>query len=49
MKAKRKKDWLETALGGAIIAVTVLDILPGDEIIGVPLGLALILDGQKWL
>ena len=47
--SKKSKDWIETALGAGIIAVTVLDVLPGDEVIGIPLGLALILDGQKWL
>ena len=47
--SKKGKDWLETALGAGIVAVTVFDILPGDEVIGIPLGIALILDGQKWL
>jgi len=46
---KGKKDWLETIAGAAIVAVTIADVLPGDEIIGVPLGIALILDGQRWL
>ena len=50
MKKNKKKDWLEILAGVGIIAVTVGDtpLIP-DEIIGVPLGLALILDGAKWL
>lgn len=45
----KKKDWLEIAAGAAIIGVTVFDIVPADEVIGVPLGAYLILDGFKWL
>jgi hypothetical protein len=46
---KKKIDWLEVAAGGALIAFTVGDVVPGDEIAGVPVGLALILDGMRWL
>lgn len=45
----KKTDWLEIIAGTAIIAVTVGDIVPGDEFIGLPLGAYLILDGFKWL
>jgi hypothetical protein len=43
------KDKTEAFIGAAILAVTWLDLVPGDEIIGTPLGVAMILDGMGWL
>lgn len=43
------KNTSEALLGAGIIAFTWLDLIPGDEVIGTPLGVALILDGMGWL
>lgn len=43
----KKINYGEVGLGAAIIAATVLDIVPGDELLGIPLGLALIFEGMK--
>lgn len=43
------KDYLQAVTGATIIGLTVFNIVPGDEVIGVPLGVALILNGMGWL
>ena len=47
--AKKKMNYLEIALGIGIIAVTVGDVIPGDEVLGIPLGLGLIAHGVGYL
>ena len=41
----KKIDWTRVLLGAGIAAATVTDIIPGDEILGVPIGSYLILEG----
>lgn len=49
-KMKKKKiEWGKIALGGGIIAVVILDVVPGDEPVGIPLGVGLILNGLGYL
>lgn len=43
----RKIDWLQVGVGAALAAGTILDVIPGDEVAGVPLGIGLILHGLK--
>lgn len=45
----KKINWLQVAVGLGIAAATVLDVLPGDEIVGVPLGIGVALDGMGYL
>ena len=42
--------WGEVLAGAGVIALTIGDtpLIP-DEVVGVPLGVALILDGMGWL
>jgi hypothetical protein len=50
MSARQKKvNWGEVGAGAAIIGFSILNIIPGDEIIAWPLGAALILEGLGWL
>jgi len=45
----KKINWLQVAVGLGIAAATVIDIIPGDEVVGVPLGVAVALDGFGYL
>jgi len=45
----KKQNLLEAAAGVGLIALTLADLIPGDEIAGVPVGAMLILDGMRWL
>ena len=47
--SKKKADWGEIIIGGAIIAGTLFDVLPGDEVVGIPLGIVLILKGLHYI
>ena len=43
----KKTNWIEVAIGLLLIAISVINIVPGDEVVAVPLGLLLIADGFK--
>lgn len=46
MSKKRKgKDWTKVGVGAALIIGTALDMIPGDELLGIPIGLGLISSG----
>ena len=38
-------NWGKVIAGVAVIAVSIADIVPGDEVIAVPVGAYLVLDG----
>lgn len=42
-------NWAEVLFGAGIIAVTLGDIVPGDELIGIPSGLFFVADGFGWI
>lgn len=42
MKKKSGNNWLEALAGAALIAASVLDVVPGDELIAVPIGIGMI-------
>jgi hypothetical protein len=44
-----KPNWGKIIAGAAVAGLTLADVIPGDEVVGVPLGVALILDGMGWL
>lgn len=44
-----KTNWLEVMAGVGLASLTILDVVPGDEVAGVPIGLALVFDGFGWL
>jgi hypothetical protein len=44
-KVSKKTNWPEVAIGAGLIAVTILDVIPGDELAGIPIGLGLIAHG----
>jgi len=43
--AKKKINWSKVVVGAAIIGVSIADIVPGDEVIAVPVGAYMLLDG----
>jgi len=43
----KKTNWFEVVIGLALITISIFDIVPGDEIVAIPLGLVLIADGFK--
>lgn len=45
----RHRDYLEVLLGAGLAAGTILDIVPGDELVGIPLGIVLILEGFGYI
>jgi len=45
----RDIDWLQVGAGVALIAATTFDVIPGDELIGIPSGAYFILRGLKVL
>lgn len=43
-----KGNVIEVLCGAGLIVATLADIVPGDEIAGVPIGLCLIVEGMGW-
>lgn len=40
-----KTNWAEIGIGAALLTGSIIDLVPGDEVLGVPLGVILIAHG----
>lgn len=45
---KKRTDWEQVAAGAAIIAFSILDVVPGDELILIPAGIGMIGKGFRF-
>jgi len=43
----KKTNWIEIAIGLILIVISIIDIVPGDEVVLIPVGVLLIADGFK--
>lgn len=45
----KRKDWTLVAIGLGIAGLTIIDVIPADEVAGVPIGLGLALKGLNYI
>lgn len=43
----KKINWAEVVIGVAIASATTADVIPGDEVLGVPLGAFVVAHGLR--